>query len=302
MPQTQETDAQFEYWRSLCEVLSLVPDEWCFVCPSELGDIYLICALGPEFIRNYGGRFSVIVKEEHLAVPHLFGQSIHQAITLNELDLQAIHHFSQFAPGIPILCHPRYHSKETAELLRGSRDITPLSLYRAILRLSPVASLAKPIISPPLRLSAERRFAEFGLSQGKTVILAPEGIVMPLPSFFWLQLASDLVASGYTVATLISSGWSQALPGTVAVSFPLSEVIPAAELAGWVIAARTGLCEVLSSARCRLSIIYPLIPWQTGTVFNTLSLRRMGLSSQVMEYEVADTSSCRMVIDDILYE
>jgi hypothetical protein len=98
-----------------------------------------------------------------------------------------------------------------------------------------------------------------GLALGRTVILAPTSRTLtPPPPAFWEGLIARLRAEGWTVCHNLSASEREAgegFPGCVPLVCPLSELLPLAELAGWVISARSGICELLSTADIRLTIV-----------------------------------------------
>ena len=62
--------------------------------------------------------------------------------------------------------------------------------------------------------------------------------------------------------------------------------MPFVERAGAVIAVRSGLCEVLSSAQCRKIVLYPKkARLGAGTSRDFFSLSAMGLCSDALELE-----------------
>ena len=71
-------------------------------------------------------------------------------------------------------------------------------------------------------------------------------------------------------------------------------------MAGWVISSRSGFCDLISSAKCRLSIIYVKQQWYAGTAFEGSSLRLMGLSHTALEYEVDANENISLTVKKII--
>ena len=94
--------------------------------------------------------------------------------------------------------------------------------------------------------------------EGKTVILVPVcKSLIPLPPGFWEAVSNELRSRDLVVATNVAPNQPEAcIPGTRPISCPPDELIPIAEFAGAVISARSGVCDVLSSARTDLRIVY----------------------------------------------
>ncbi|MDE6616103.1 MAG: hypothetical protein K2K35_06005 [Lachnospiraceae bacterium] len=130
----------------------------------------------------------------------------------------------------------------------------------------------------------DRFFKENWLIKGRTVIMSPyANTSAKLPQDFWEKTAEEYKNKGYTVCTNSSSKEETAIKGTKAVFFPLTEAIQIVEAAGIFIGLRSGLCDIISSAKAKKVIIYPDRVYQGGKYINYYSLRRMGLCSKAEE-------------------
>jgi hypothetical protein len=63
----------------------------------------------------------------------------------------------------------------------------------------------------------------------------------------------------------------------------LGEIIPISELAGTVISVRNGLCDLLSTAKSNLIVLYPNKKWFGGSIYQGSSLLKMGISRSAKE-------------------
>lgn len=95
------------------------------------------------------------------------------------------------------------------------------------------------------------------LVKGKTAIFAPyaKSIVRP-PDLFWEKLAGTYRENGYTVLTSVH-GDETPIKGTAPFMLPLSQMVSVAEYAGHFIGIRSGLCDIINTARCRKTVIFP---------------------------------------------
>ncbi|MCI9078952.1 MAG: hypothetical protein HFH68_08520 [Lachnospiraceae bacterium] len=132
-------------------------------------------------------------------------------------------------------------------------------------------------------------FQKNGLIKGKTVIISPYANTSSnLPESFWIKLAREYADKGYTVCTNSCGDEEPAITGTKALTFPIKAAIQAVEAAGTFIGLRSGLCDVISSAKAEKIIIYPDRVYQGGRYIDFYSLRNMGLCMDVEE-KVADS-------------
>jgi hypothetical protein len=119
----------------------------------------------------------------------------------------------------------------------------------------------------------------------------------------WLALIRQLTAQGYTIATNVPENILAGLPGTVPLTFPLCEAIPVAELAGRVISLRSGFSDLIATARCAHTVLYPEEgPEAPFDGFTTYSLRLMGLSDSAYEQIIPSVGDWEAIAADVLRE
>lgn len=139
-----------------------------------------------------------------------------------------------------------------------------------------------------------------GLRPGKTVILAPyaRSLVHGHDEQFWNSLAADLIARGYDVCT---SGFGPEEPpvaGTSLLQFSFSEAVQFVESAGFFIGLRSGLCDVISSAKAVKVILHERGPWFKTSLFEMFSLGEMDLCDDSVEFEFV-SSDMSAVLGDV---
>lgn len=298
-----EHNKDFTDWPSLVEKLHLAPSEWGIICPCGTGDTYFVCALAKKFLLQNGGKdLSIIVKPSHEEIPKLFSKYISRIIVVNHPNiqvLQGIPRYNRFQPGYPIIGHPYYFGSLN---FIGYKGLHLLDLYRYIFHLFPgQTSLIKPRISAENTESALRKFDMLNLPHGKTIILAPDAnSTQVMPVSFWELLAKKLLSKGWAVCTNMVGNKLGHLPGTIPISFSIGEAIPMAEQAGWIISSRSGFCDIIASANCKLSIIYLKQDWYRGTLLTGCGLKIMGLSKKAFEYEIGEKDDWDAAINMII--
>lgn len=97
--------------------------------------------------------------------------------------------------------------------------------------------------------------AQKGLVKGKTVVIAPEAhSVTQLETKLWNRIIEGLMQKGYAVIMNIEQDEGYHAPHYFC---PYEESVPLLEYAGFFIGLRSGLCDIVSSAKCRKVIVYP---------------------------------------------
>ena len=139
-------------------------------------------------------------------------------------------------------------------------------------------------------------FEEHGLVAGRTVLLAPyagKSEMWGIPMSFYAELADKLRAAGFSVCTNGGGKKEPPVPGTKPLLVPYRLVQPFCERAGIFIGLRSGLCDIVSSARCRKVVLYS-DEVKTGgpcTWMDFFSLEKMGLCKAVTESYIGDRGS-----------
>lgn len=95
------------------------------------------------------------------------------------------------------------------------------------------------------------------IRKGKTVILSPYAkSVVQIPDAFWESIAADYQQKGYLVCTNVAED-ENPVKRTIPISVPINQIVSAVEYAGHFIGIRNGLCDILSTAECRKTVILP---------------------------------------------
>lgn len=139
----------------------------------------------------------------------------------------------------------------------------------------------------------EQLFRKYRLKKDSTVLLAPYANSLNGFSIdFWEKLASSLNKRGYRVCTNSFGLNEPPIKETCGVSIQYKDLIEFVERAGAIISLRSGLCDIISSAKCKKIILYPeqdlySIMGGLGTSYEYFSLNRMGLCDDAVEYRVS---------------
>lgn len=261
--------------------------EWGIACPYGIGDTYYICGLARALVETHGGtKVAALVRPAHADIARMFHPHVGRVIVKEDLGVCQSLRSSPLRLGQLFFGHLSHKACwPRMRRMLGSGEMTILNAYKELLQVPRECLLCTPARLVADIDSATNKFEEMGLVRGHTVVLAPEATSIPrLPGSFWEVLAAELLKRGWTACTNVTPG-TPAVLSTMRLECSLSQLFTIAELSGWFISLRNGLCDLLATAHCQLSVIYPRARWYGGTVLSATSLRKMGVSTAVREYE-----------------
>jgi hypothetical protein len=282
------------------------------------GDLYHACSLAEAFRAEHGAHIPlrlVVSQRSQAAVASLFREQFASVIVEPHLpalrsEWQAFLQSSKlpaFGPDSPLVFFPDINVEAPSQRITGDRflrenQITWMAWYRVIFHLPEGAEPAPPPLRADLRDHAARLCEEGGVAPGRSAILFPHAQHWPEPAALTklAALAATLSSRGWTVFTS-TVGEEAAVPGTRSLFIPFDLLIEVAERAGWAIGIRSGVWDVLSSARCRKTILHhsPLSPPVWGT--DALELDRAARLLVVdFERESADRLAARIISGEAL--
>jgi len=130
-------------------------------------------------------------------------------------------------------------------------------------------------------------FKKHNLLKGKTIVLSPySNTLFELPDDFWESIVEHCKQLGYSVCTNCATKNEKPVKGTEAVFFPLGMSIDFVEVAGCFIGIRSGLCDIISSAKAKKIILYEKDGFfYKSSPYEYFSLKNMGLCDDAVELE-----------------
>lgn len=246
------------------------PDAWNFIT-TELhnGDCYYFLSLLRAFrkFRSGGRRIRVLaVNRQHLALATLFADQIDQLeytpnanFSGDQLSAWRVaRNRGEFVPGILLNLFPLNYFPPPLDwgalwFLLTTRGLYFLHMFKLIMGLPIDIGLDVPAVTDSARRAALELSRQHDLIPGRTLILFPYGVSWPQSEQATLAhmtaLAARATAGGLRVLTSIA-GAEVPVPGTSGVFIPFGVLIPFCELAGYVVGLRSGISEVIASARC----------------------------------------------------
>lgn len=229
--------------------------EFLVVCPfAALGDVYWAMAYLSAYChaRNIPSCTIAVVGNGCKQVASLFGYEHISVFEQKQMDaLVQLLVFTHEKEAI-IPHHDHLYTDTSLKLLQ--RQLIPFTTWyqEVIYGLPQTAKAVAPMKKAPLSEEGKRE-----MSQGNTVIFAPYAhSIAEVSLSFWENLVVEYKKKGLVVLTNVAAGQAP-LSGTKGVSFPLHEMISAVEYGGHFVGMRSGLCDVLHSAQCQKTLVFP---------------------------------------------
>jgi hypothetical protein len=237
------------------------PDGHLLVCPfAALGDVYWALAYLPAFAAAGRRRppVVVVVGEGCRQVARLFGHEDVYSLTQVEMDDLVDAVVEGEAQDATIAHHDRPYGDGAPVRALDERFVAFTDLYRDLVYKQSARSRPHaPRRDVPAHTSHADPSWATEIPRGRAVLMAPYAkSVVPVPWSFWEQTAERHASQGDLVATVVY-GDEDPIPGTLALEIPIPELLDAVEHAGTFISLRSGLCDVVHTARARKVHAFP---------------------------------------------
>lgn len=270
------------------EIRQSHPEECIFVRPSPgTGDIYLLGGYC-EYVKQRLGKEKIILivsKNSEKKIAELFGMN---ALVYPTEEIWKLLVFVRMVgfERLNVFSDNCNIDQNRIFRIEGYKNIDMHTLFQKM-----VFERATKITHFNLyQENADSLFEGYGLKKGRTVVLAPYAGIFKFYSMGqWEHLAALFVERGYSVCTNTAGTEELAVEGTVAVSIPYSKIIDFVSKAGFFIALRSGLCDIVSASSAAMVVLYPFrLIREEGFWHRFFSLERMELRTEKLlelEYE-----------------
>lgn len=130
--------------------------------------------------------------------------------------------------------------------------------------------------------SAEEYFDENNLEPGKTILISPyANTTTKIGNDTWHRIVKILRQRGYHIVTNIGSDEEKPIEDTIGLFIPYKKLISFVNVAGGFIGLRSGLCDILSTTKSKMCVLYPEGScFENSTMYEYFSLERMGLRQE----------------------
>lgn len=229
------------------------PEAFKFLCPfSALGDIYIMMSYLPYFLnkRNIEKCVIAVVGKACEQVVKLFGEYEVESFIQKDMDemLQAAIYTQDKNIFIPHQDRPYVVNLHRALYVK----CIPLELMYCC----GVFGLPKETV--PVEPCVFEDYSDLdSIPKGKSVIFSPYAkSVTNLPNDIWEKMVVSYTEKGYKCFTNVV-GDEKPIEGTAAISPTIAEIRSVVEHAGTFIGIRSGLCDVIRSAKATKIALYP---------------------------------------------
>lgn len=282
-----------------------------FICPhTGTGDIYAVGRYFHAYLsQNNITQYTFLFRgNSERKIGRLYG--IEGDTILSTEDTWKLMAFCQFLGykkiNITQMHHYPYMSQSHIHLdhLEGFRGITFDDMFKYVaMGLERHVHPVLPKFEKDIRLN--QIFKEKNLVPGNTVVLAPySASIRYVPFRIWEDLAEYLLLKGYSVVTNCGTEREKPIAGTVALRFGYEVAVSYLEHAGYFIGIRSGICDIISSAKCKKIILYPFwddsLMWKgvAGKTLCFFGLNRNHFSEDSIEIEF-DNNSMSLIVPEI---
>jgi len=270
--------------------------KFLFLCPYPgTGDIFLIGG----YLGKYMDRHEIVnplitvIGKAGEKILKMYGlQQKAEIVTIPQEDSNDLVNFMRVMRDVlPYLILNDNYLRTMHRRLRGYKGIDFHTMFKyAVFRMEKddnIESLGMGMSDGTDRDSIENFFKKEGLVLGKTAVLSPyANTISNLPIEVWGEIAKILREKGYTVCTNSASDGESAIKGTKSIFIPFPIAVPVLERAGLFIAMRSGLCDIVASARCKKIIFYPKgYIFGSCSTYDYFSLNTMKLCDDAVELE-----------------
>jgi hypothetical protein len=273
----------YEYWSAIKKNIggrSLSfdsKDAWYLVLDQGIGDCVPVLSLLDDFREQYGGPIVIIAPLVKRSLIALYRDKIDGAFFVPDHLVDFLPRFADFGlleRGQPFYTWwPARGEGRVEGYIEGETVLSVQQLFRIKLGLPDTARPKPPTIKSEYREAAQTRFAELNLEPGRTVVLFPyTGTAPRFGASFWSDLTSTLTQEGFQVTTNMSvsasrkrsrlvgdheKGRPPMAEGSVAIDLSLEEMLGFVEIAGNVIAAASGICDLLAFSNSHKLFMFP---------------------------------------------
>ncbi|MCD7729866.1 MAG: hypothetical protein LUI60_08190 [Clostridia bacterium] len=223
-----------------------------------MGDAFYLFSKLSHYIKETGIKsyVAVVMTDNHLKIAKIFGVNVEK---ITPPQMEKLVRYAKVVGDYSHLKHmhhnPMFMYCNYANNWCGYKNLK----LKDMLDIVAFDGMHLPSAKPTYKKDSgyyKRLLQSSRLKGGNTVLISPYANTLKPPfKQFWIELSSYLLKTGYNVA-VISSAEEETLEGLVSINVDIDEIALLAEVAGYFIGARSGVCDLLAFAMCRKIILY----------------------------------------------
>lgn len=266
-----------------------------------LGDTLIMGGLLPAVRARYPERrIKVIVKAEHKQVMEFYQNRNCELIFVSSLQAKLVRTYFNAASRYSSRLHFCLPDKTlyvwNPEWVQRALVLGLLSGYKRELSLPTTVRFMVPEYPKLTHEQREALMHQYGIMPGKTVVLAPYSTTLAMFDYtvLFTKLADALNAKGYRVLTNTTD--ERTIAGTDAFHADIHDLVCLAQDQDlWVISVRSGLCDLLRFANCKLSVFYPTEFYQNLFSIERIFGKRERLSEKIV---LPESTALEMILSE----
>lgn len=258
----RKTERMLRGTETLRRIREQYPQHHLVICPNcALGDVYWACAYLPAYCTKEKIEHVVVIVIGNgcRQVAEMFGNANIVMLDSTKMDELVQGIIFNHEDNCIIAHHDRPYTDNIIKYLdKNFLNFTDYYKYA-------VYALSKAVL-PVKPLGVEQFDNKLQLIEGKSVIIAPyaKSVVQPSREFC-ADIVNNCKQQGLKIFTNVF-GDEEPLAHTTPITFPLNQLIRAVEYAGHFIGLRSGLCDLVSTANCRKTVIMPDCIYSTTNI------------------------------------
>lgn len=282
-------------------------DSYLVLCPYPgTGDVYIASMYMEEYMKknHIQNIVWIIIGTSNKKVIQLFGYD--QVYKLSPVEMHDLVKFLLFL-GVDekkfLLAHPSapYMHYGINDMMRNYGKLNFADMYSyGVFGLKNKCSTSKLNFAEKNE-DIDRFIVNNKIKKNKTVVLSPYANTLQLlPDWFWRKLTNILKEKGYCVLTNSNGQNEPVIDGTIGVFLQYKDLKYFLEYCGYFVGIRSGLCDIISSFKCKKIIIYqPYCFWGPGGNYDYFSLNIMGLCDDAIELNYEGMEFVQLIKDII---
>ncbi len=276
----------FLRWRLM---KNLPDDTFMFVAPyTGIGDIYLVGLFFNEYLKrnNIKKYVFVVVNKACKKVAEMFNIENIKIVKSNHAE-DLVNLNKGLGTKFKIVTLNDSWSSDAIQWIRGYKNLDFAKMFRYfVFNFDDSVQYELPP-RKDWKCEIDELFQRHNLIKGKTVILSPySNTLFELPDDFWEAMVLHCKVLGYSVCTNCAAKSEKPVKGTETVFFPLGMAVDFVEAAGYFVGIRSGLCDIISSAKAKKIILYEKDGYfYKSSPYEYFSLKKMGLCEDAIEIE-----------------